>query len=64
MKKAKAVRKQTGRPALEPGEPTVRVGFSVPQSLWEWFTKTSDKKGLSYSGYFRALAEREQRGGN
>lgn len=52
-----------GRPALVKGQKTVRVGFSVNESLWKWFARESDRRGLSYSEYFRKTVEKMKRTG-
>jgi len=58
----KVQKKQTGRPPLEEGEETVRVGFALPRPLWEWAVKQAEKRGISYSMYIRELVEKAKAG--
>lgn len=58
--KAYKYTKPTGRPPLSDSEDTIRVGFAITTSLWNWFAKKAEKREISYSALFRELLEREQ----
>lgn len=50
-------KKATGRPKLDAHDDTVRVGFSVPGSLWEKAMALASEREVSYSALFRDMLE-------
>lgn len=50
-----------GRKRLKADERTVRVGFSIQESLWQEFVALAEKKNTTYSFLLRELLENQLR---
>ena len=51
------MKKATGRPPIQMGESTIRVGFTINEKLWEAFKIEATDKNRTYSELFREILE-------